>query len=133
MAIAMPVKPELSRSELEIVQVVWKLGEARVRDVAGSLPADRKLDFFTVQTYLRRLKTKGYLRTRREGRADIYLPAVQASSVVRQTVHNFVKRLFDGQAMLLVQQLIDDHHLSDAQIEQLQQMLDRLKRKRGGK
>ena len=64
----------LARSELEVAQVVWKLGEARVRHVVDALAAadpEKKLDFWTVQTYLRRLKAKGYLRTRREGRADV--------------------------------------------------------------
>jgi hypothetical protein len=61
----MPRRPSLSNSELQIWQVVGALGSARVRDVAQALPADRGLDFFTVQTYLRRLKAKGYLKTRR--------------------------------------------------------------------
>src|SRR4051794_31613688 len=125
--------PTPAPAELEIAQVVWKLGEARVRDVADALPPERKLDFFTVQTYLRRLKLKGYLRTRREGRADVYLPAVRPGSVVRQAVRNFVDRVFDGQALPLVQQLIDDHGLSGDEIAQLESTLNRLKRKRGCK
>ena len=85
----------LAKSELEVAQVVWKLGEARVRDVVDALAAadpEKKLDFWTVQTYLRRLKAKGYLRTRREGRADVYLPAVRPTRVLRDLVNDFVNR-----------------------------------------
>ena len=123
----------LAKSELEVAQVVWKLGEARVREVVDALAAadpEKKLDFWTVQTYLRRLKAKGYLRTRREGRADVYLPVVRQTSVLRDMVNDFVNRLFDGEALPLVHHLIDDRGLSAAEIDQLQATLDKL-RKRG--
>jgi BlaI family penicillinase repressor len=127
----MAKRPRLASSELEIAQIVWRLGEAGVREVAEALPADRQLDFWTVQTYMRRLKAKGYLRTRREGRSNIYSAAVRPASVVRELVSDFVDRTFGGQALPLVQQLIDDHGLSGEEIDQLQTMLDGLKR--GGK
>lgn len=124
---------KLAKSEMEIAQVVWRLGEARVREVCDALPADRKLDFWTVQTYLRRLKTKGYLRTRRQGRADVYVPAVRPNSVIRDAVKDFVNRLFDGDALPLVQELIDGRGLSDAQLETLQARLDQIKRERSSR
>ncbi len=52
-------RPALAKSELELARIVWELGEATVRQVYEALPAERKLDFWTVQTYLRRLKAKG--------------------------------------------------------------------------
>jgi predicted transcriptional regulator len=122
----------VAKSELEVAQVVWKLGEARVRDVVDALAAadpEKKLDFWTVQTYLRRLKAKGYLRTRREGRADVYLPAVRPTSVLKDMVNDFVNRLFDGEALPLVHHLIDDRRLSNEEIDQLQATLDKLKKR----
>lgn len=83
-----------------------------------------------MQTYLRRLKTKGYLRTRREGRSNIYIPAVRPANVVRDVVKDFVDRTFAGQALPLMQQLIDDRGLSDAEVDSLQSMLDEFKRRR---
>ena len=62
-----------AKSELEVARIVWKLGGATVRQVLESLPKDRGLDFKTVQTYLRRLEAKGYVRTRRQGRSKVYL------------------------------------------------------------
>jgi predicted transcriptional regulator len=123
-------RPELSKSELEISQTLWKLGSGRVRDVVAALPEERGLDFFTVQTYLRRLKAKGYLRTRRVGRADVYFPAVKPASVIRQITADFLQRTFGGQALPLMQHLIEDAGLSDAQIDELQATLDDLKRRR---
>jgi predicted transcriptional regulator len=125
----MPPRAALAKSELEITAVVWKLGEAKVRDVVEALPADRKLDFWTVQTYLRRLKAKGYLRTRREGRADVYIAAIKPRSVIRQVIADFVNRTFGGQVLPLMQQLIDDGGLSDTDIDQLQETLNALQRR----
>lgn len=123
----MAKRASASKSELEIARVVWSLGEAGVRDVLAALPGDRKMDFSTVQTYLRRLHAKGYLRARREGRSNLYRPAVKPTNVVRDVVDDLLERLFGGHALPLVQHLIHERGLSDAEIEQLQQLLDELK------
>ena len=116
-----------------MAKVVWDLGEATVRQVLEALPADRELDFWTVQTYLRRLEAKGYLSKRRDGRNNVYTPAVRPTTVISETMEDFINRLFDGEALPLFQHLIRDRGLSDAEIDELQATLDALKseRKRG--
>jgi len=126
----MAKRPALAKSELEITRIVWKLGSARVREVVEALPAGRGLDFFTVQTYLRRLKAKGYLKTRRDGRADIYFPAIRPTSVIREIIADFVDRTFGGEALPLMQHLIQDRGLTDEEIGQLQVVLDEFKSRR---
>jgi predicted transcriptional regulator len=126
----MAKRASASKSELEIARVVWSLGEAGVRDVLAALPAERKMDFSTVQTYLRRLHAKGYLRARRAGRSNLYRPAVKPTSVVRDVVDDLLDRLFGGDALPLVQHLIAERGLSGDEIEQLQQLLDELKERK---
>lgn len=126
----MPKRPPLAKSELELARVVWRLGEATVRQVLDELPKERGLDFATVQTYLRRLEAKGYLRVRQRGRANVYSSRVSPDRVVSEVVRDFVDRLFDGQALPLVEHLIEDRGLSDHEIEQLQQALDQLKERK---
>ncbi len=120
-------RPALAKSELELARIVWELGEATVRQVYEALPAERKLDFWTVQTYLRRLKAKGYLKTRRQGRSNVYSPRVRPAQVVRDVVDDFLNRLYDGEALPLFQQLIHDRGLSDEEVAELQKMLNQLK------
>jgi predicted transcriptional regulator len=124
----MAKRPPLPKSELEIARIVWDKGEATVRQVLEALPEDRGLDFWTVQTYLRRLKAKGYLKTRRQGRADVYTPRVAPDRVIDEVVGDLLDRLFDGEALPLFQHLIQDRGLSDEEIDRLQQTLDDLKR-----
>ena len=123
-------RPSLAKSELEIARIVWRLGEATVRQVHEALPRGRKLDFWTVQTYLRRLKQKGYLKTRRVGQGNIYSPAVQPKRVIRELMDDFMDRLFDGEVLPLFQHLVESRGLTDEEIEELQARLDELKGRR---
>ena len=123
-------RPQLAKSELEVARIVWQLGKATVRQVADALPKDRELDFKTVQTYLRRLESKGYIRSQRKGRSNVYTSCIRPRTVVREVVADMVDRLFDGRVMPLAQHLIEDHSLNDEEIDQLHAALERLKEKR---
>jgi BlaI family transcriptional regulator, penicillinase repressor len=122
--------PALSRSEMEVARVVWSRGQATVREVHEILSQKRKLDFFTVQTYLRRLETKGYLQAERRGRAMVYSPLVPPGDVIQGTVDDLVDRLFDGEAMPLLHHLIERRGISPEEIQQLRRLLKRLEAER---
>ena len=117
-------RPALSKAEMEVVRIVWNLGEATVRQAFDAFPPQRKIDFTTVQTYLRRLETKGYLRAKRDGRTMVYRPRVRPDDVIRDTVGDLVNRLFDGQTVPLLHHLIRDRSIRKEDIEELRQMID---------
>lgn len=120
----MAKRPAISRGELDVARAVWKLGEATVGQVFDALAERKDIDYATVQTYLRRLKAKGYLRTRRQGRNNIYRPRVGAGQVVRETVDDLLERLFDGQPLALWQHLIQDRGITADETRQLRQLLE---------
>jgi predicted transcriptional regulator len=117
-------RPACSKSELEVARIVWDLKGATVRQVLESLPAERKLDYKTVQTYLRRLEAKGYLQARRDGRTSVYSPRVRPAQVIRETIGDLVDRLFGGEALPLVEHLISDRRLSGRDIRKLRKLID---------
>lgn len=119
-------RPPPSKAEIEIARVLWRLGEATVRDVYEALPPGRAIDFTTVQTYLRRLEAKGYARARLAGRTRVYAATVKPKTVIRETVDDLVQRLFDGDALPLVEHLIEDGGIGPEEIAQLRALLDRL-------
>ena len=121
-------RPVPAKSELEVARIVWGLGSATVRQVVEAMPKGREVDFKTVQTYLRRLKAKGYLRTRREGRTMVYSPRVHPNRVIGAVVDDLMNRLFGGEVFPLFQHLIEDRGISDADVRQLRELLDRLER-----
>jgi BlaI family transcriptional regulator, penicillinase repressor len=122
----MSKRPVLPKSELEVARVVWELDGATVRQVLGALPKERGLDFKTVQTYLRRLEAKGYLKTHRDGRSNVYRPIVRPGEVIGEVMDDLLNRLFDGQVFPLFQHLVNDRGLSNDEISQLRELLDRL-------
>ena len=122
----MPPRPPLSKGEMEVARAVWELGEATVGQVFQWFPEDRRMDYATVQTYLRRLETKGYVRARRSGRTKVYQPKVEATQVIRETVDDLMTRLFGGETLPLMLHLIEQRGITPAETQQLRQALDAL-------
>ncbi len=116
--------PELSKGEMEVARVLWELKRATVRQVHDTMPAEREMDFTTVQTYLRRLEAKGYAKTKLEQRVRVYTPSVQPERVIRRTIDDFVDRLFGGDAIPMVKHLIESHDISKEDLAKLRQLLD---------
>ena len=125
-------RPGLSKGEMEVARVLWGLREGTVRQVHEAFSPERMIDFATVQTYLRRLEAKGYVQTRLDGRILVYSPRVKPRTVIRQTVDDLVDRLFGGETMPLVRHLIEERGLSEQDLRQLRELLDRLDQKQGG-
>jgi BlaI family transcriptional regulator, penicillinase repressor len=116
-------RPALSKGEMEIVRAVWDLGEASVRQVYERLGVG---EFATVQTFLRRLEAKGYLKGTNRGKVRFYSPRAKPQSVIRQTVDEFVERMFGGSALPLVRCLVEDGKVSAEEVAELRTLLDRL-------
>jgi BlaI family transcriptional regulator, penicillinase repressor len=127
---AMVRRPALSKGEMEVARVVWELGRATVRQAHEAMPETRKMDFATVQTYLRRLETKGYVVSSLSGHTRVYVAKVQPTMVIRETVGDLIDRLFGGEALPLMQHLIEDRGVSAAEITELRRLLDRLEEDR---
>ena len=119
-------RPALSKGEMEVARVLWELGTATVREVHEAFPIDRKIDFTTVQTYLRRLAGKGYVRARLDGRTRVYSARVRPRTVIRETIDDLIDRLFAGEALPLMRHLIEDRRISDEELAELRRLLDRL-------
>jgi len=122
-------RPALSKGEMEVARLLWDLKEASVREVHDAVPEDRQIEFTVVQTYLRRLESKGYVSSKLEGRTKIYRPKIKPRTVIRETVDDLVDRLFGGEKLPLMQHLIQDQSLTDEDIQQLRQLLDRMEDK----
>ncbi|HYK76601.1 MAG TPA: BlaI/MecI/CopY family transcriptional regulator [Daejeonella sp.] len=66
---------ELTRAEEQIIQVLWKLEKAFVKDIMEELP-DPKPAYNTVSTIVRILETKGFVGHEVFGKSHRYLPLV---------------------------------------------------------
>ena len=117
-------RPALSKGEMEVARLLWDRKSATVREIHEALPPERPLDFTTVQTYLRRLESKGYVTSKLDGRTRVYKPKIKPRTVIRETVDDLVDRLFGGDTLPLVRHLIEDRGLSDEEIAELRRLLE---------
>lgn len=125
----MAKRPALSKAEIEVARVLWGLESASVRQVHDAINKDRDIDFATVQTYLRRLESKGYAKTRLDGRVRIYSPKVRPTTVIRETVNDLIERLFAGDTMPLMRHLVDDGKITSKELSELRKRINELDKK----
>ena len=117
-------RPPLSKGEMEIARVIWRLGRATVGQVYDALPKRRRPDYTTVQTYIRRLENKGYLRSQRDGRNKVYSAKVRPGTVIREAVDDFMERLFDGELVPFMKHLINDRGIDEQELAALRRLLE---------
>ena len=113
---------ELQRAVLEII---WQLGQASVHRVLEHLNCRKKLAYTTVLTALQKLEKAGWLNHRAEGKSYIYYPTRTREEAGARSVQRFMKQVFDGDAVSLFQHLIQETDLSDAELNQLREMIER--------
>ena len=116
--------PTLSPSETEILRLVWQLDKATVQEVCDKLPNKRKIAYATVQTLLRRLEKKGYVKHHTRGKAHVFFPAVKQEAVIKRSVKDFLERLFGGNPVPLMQYLAQHGKINSKDIEKLKELID---------
>lgn len=115
--------PAVSPAETEILRIVWQLNKATVQNVCNRLPAKRKITYATVQTQLRRLEKKGYLKHRIKGKAHVFFAAVNSGDVIKRSVGDFLDKLFGGDPVPLMQYLAEHGKINADDIEKLKQLI----------
>jgi BlaI family penicillinase repressor len=117
--------PAVSPAETEVLRLVWQLDKATVQEVCDNLPAKRKITYATVQTLLRRLERKGYLKHHLQGKAHVFFAAVKSEKVIKRSVSDFLDRLFGGDPVPLMQYLAEHGKINADDIEKLKQLTDK--------
>ncbi len=118
-----PGKGALTGQELEIMKVVWKLDSATVRQVYEILLKKRHVAYTTVMTMMKILEQKGFLKKRQEDRAYIYTPTQPQKQVLGGMVREFINRVFNGSAEPLLLHLVEDQHLTEADLEEIRRLI----------
>jgi len=114
--------------ELDVMSVLWDLGDATVAEVRERLADD--LAYTTVLTVLRTLEQKGFVEHTGEGRAHRYHPLVKREAAGRNALRRLLDKVFQGSPELLLTHLVADKNLSDEELRRLRKLLEA--RIRGG-
>jgi predicted transcriptional regulator len=122
----MPIRraaDRLTDQELEIMKIIWERGAATVRDVYETLLERRKVAYTTVMTMMNILEQKKFLRKKQADRAYVYEPSRPKEQVVGGMVRDFVNRVFNGSAEPLLQHLVDQEKISEADLREIARLM----------
>ena len=111
----------LTNAEHRIMEVVWAQGSATVADVVEAL--EGKDAYTTILTLMRILKVKGYLSSRKEGRAFVFVPKVDRNTVARKAVHQLLSKFFAGSPSELVLAFLREEELTPEELEVIKQKI----------
>lgn len=113
----------LTNAELRIMEIIWQKRAATVSQVVEALGgADA---YTTILTLMRILKFKGYLSSRKEGRAFVFVPTVDRNTAARKAVHQLLSKFFAGSAAELVLSFLRQEELTPQELDAIkQQILD---------
>lgn len=113
----------LTRFELEVMEQLWKLGRASVREILETLPKKKQPAYTTVQTIVRRLEEKGAVRqVRKIGNAHIYEPVVSRQAAYGRLVSEFLD-LFGGSPRPIMAHLAETGQLSLEDVRELEKIV----------
>src|SRR3954466_8026729 len=120
------IKP--TESELEILQVLWARGLASVREVHEELLATKEAGYTTTLKLMQIMHEKGLVKRDDSSKTHIYQPAVSKEKTQKHLLNKMVDSLFGGSAGELVMQALGNHKASAEELEEIQKILDNLKK-----
>ena len=121
---------DLGELQRAVIEIIWKLGRANVHEVREHLADTKKLAYTTVLTTLQKLEKAGWLKHKNEGKSYVYLPTGTREQAGVKSLRKFIKHVFDGDAMLMFQQLIRETNLKDDELRTLRQMIDQKRKEK---
>lgn len=130
---ARPASRYPTELELQVLQILWQLGESSVMSVRDALAErDRDIARTSVVTTLNVMADKGLLLRRQQGRAYVFSPAVTEDEVSGGMLGDLLDRVFDGSAEALLLKLLDSEHVDEQELRALRRLVNR-KRQEGGR
>ena len=111
----------LTNAEHRIMEVVWAKGAATVGEVLEALGGEDA--YTTILTLMRILKNKGYLTSRKEGRAFVFVPKVDRNTAARKAVHQLLSKFFAGSPSELVLSFLREEEITAEELEAIKQKI----------
>ena len=121
---------ELFDSEWAILRVVWTLEPCAAPTVQEELQGEKGWAYTTVKTMMDRMVKKGLLKTQRIRNLYLYSSVVTQSQARRGEIKRAVTRAFDGTLTPMMQFLIENDELSEAEYSQLEDLIKSRKRRK---
>ena len=119
----------LTQRELDIMSVLWDLGEATVTDVRDRVDPD--LAYTSISTMIRTLEVKGFVSHRRgEGKTHVYFPAIDPETAGESALRRMLDKIYGGSPIKLLAHLVEHRRLSSSELERMRALLKKPAKKK---
>lgn len=119
---------ELTKAEEQVMQILWQLKEAIVKDIIEKMP-DPKPAYNTVSTVVRVLEGKGFIAHKAYGNSHVYFPLVQENEYRNFTFDKMMSNYFGNSYRSLVSFIANEKKLGLRELDELNKLIDDLKSK----
>ena len=114
---------KITGSEVEVLEILWQSGEPLpVAPIRTQLEKERGWDASTVKTLLRRLCDKGVVAVEKR-EVFYYRPLLDREEYRRWSARSLLNRVFRGNTRDLIASLVEGDQLSEADLEELREIL----------
>ena len=120
---------ELTKAEDQIMQILWKLEKAFVKDIVELMPSPKPA-YNTVSTITRILEKKGFVGYKAYGKTHEYFPLVSKDKYTKFYLNNLVGGYFNGSIQSLVSFFASENKMNASDIDQLLKKLEELKQQK---
>lgn len=121
-----PGLPKPTDAELAILQVLWELGPATVRQVQDRLQSERGTGYTTTLKLMQIMFEKGLVNRDDSNRSHVYKAAISRQKTQRQIVGQLLDQVFDGSAQQLVLQALSAKKSTRSELAEIRKLLDQL-------
>ncbi|MNK60817.1 Methicillin resistance regulatory protein MecI [compost metagenome] len=115
---------ELTKAEERIMQVLWKLQKAFVKDIIDELDDEPKPPYNTISSIVRLLEKKGYVNYKAYGKTYEYFPAITKDQYAKTTFSKLFSGYFDNSPASLLSFMVKEEKLSEKDIEEIKQLIN---------
>jgi len=116
---------ELTKTEERIMQVLWKLQNAFVKDIIDELEEEPKPPYNTISSIVRLLEKKGYVSYKAYGKTYEYFPAITKEDYTKTTFSKLFAGYFDNSPSSLLSFMVKEEKLSEKDIEELKALINK--------
>jgi BlaI family penicillinase repressor len=120
---------ELTKAEEQVMQLLWQLNEAIVKDLLEKMP-EPKPAYNTVSTVVRVLESKGFIDHKAYGNSHVYYPLITEDEYKKFTFDKMMKNYFSNSYQSLVSFLVQEKNLSLQELEEITKLAEKLKSKK---
>ncbi len=121
---------DLFESEWAILKVVWEREPCAAPDVQERLASQKKWAYTTVKTMMDRMVKKDLLTVEKIRNLNLYRSAITQKQARKSEITRTIKRAFEGAISPMMQFLVENEEMPDAEIEKLEQLIRDKKKNR---